>query len=35
MSRCDEYEFGDDELYEHYVTQAGAENRIFDQISKF
>ena len=22
MSRCDEYEFGDDELYEHYVTQA-------------
>lgn len=21
MSRCDQYEFGDDELYEHYVTQ--------------
>lgn len=22
MTRCDEYEFGDDELYEHYVTQS-------------
>lgn len=21
MSRCDQHEFGDDELYEHYVTQ--------------